>query len=150
MAGKFEKNTPADPSVFPKSYKATKYPDIEKWCLENGQIAWLAETMDKKTEHKVYPKKLDPTTGKPIKYKGEDGKMHYVKDTEALPTCKSQPISFTKVKSMFFDEFFPEQKKDPNAKTNLKEEKETMHHRAMRLAKEAREAAQAQEGSNND
>jgi hypothetical protein len=146
MAGKFEsKETP----TFPKSYKDTKYPDIEKWCLENGQIAWLAETMDKKTEHMIYPKKLDEY-GRPLKYKGEDGKMHFVKDLEALPTCKAQPISFTKVKSLFFDEFFPNQKKDPNAKTNLRDKKESMHKRAMRLAKEAREAEQkpAEEKSN--
>jgi hypothetical protein len=138
--GKYSKDTPR----FPVSYKDTKYADIEKWCLENGQIEWLAATMDKKSEHKVYPKKLDEF-GRPIKYRGEDGKMHYVFDKEAIPTVKNQPISFNKVKSLFFDKFFPGQKKDPNCKTNLKEEKESMHHRAMRLAKEAREKAAEQE-----
>lgn len=133
---------------FTKSYKDCKYPDIEKWCLKNGQVEWLIETMSRKTEHKVYPKKLDQY-GKPIKYKGEDGKMHFVKDLEALPTTKAQPISFTKVKSMFFDEFFPDQKKDPNAKTNKTLKKETMHDRAARIAlayEEAKAKKEAQEG----
>ena len=136
--GKFEKNpSPA----LPFTYKNCGYDDIEKWCIENNQLEWLAATMAKKSEHKTYPKKKDEY-GKPIKYRGEDGKMHFVKDLEATPTVKSQPISFTKVKSLFFDKFFPDLKHDPTAKTNLLPEKESMHERALRLAKEAREKAQ--------
>lgn len=133
---------------FPKTYKDCKYPDIETWCLENGQVEWLIDTMARKSDHKVYPKKLDQY-GKPIKYKGEDGKMHFVKDLEALPTTKSQPISFTKVKSLFFNEFFPEQKKDPNAKTNKLPKKSSMHQRAAKLAariEKAKAEKEAQEG----
>lgn len=141
--GKYSKESP----TFPKPYKETKYPDIEKWCIENGKLDWLAATMAKKSEHKTYPNKLDEF-GNPIKYQDKKGKWHYVKDKDAIPTVKNQPISFTKVKSLFFDEFFPGQKKDPNAKTNLIEKKEPMHVRALRLAKEAREKAEAQEDNN--
>lgn len=124
---------------FPKSYKDCKYPDIEKWCIANNEVEWLIDTMAKKSEHKVYPKKVNEF-GKPIKYKGEDGKTHYVKDMDALPTTSSKPISFTKVKSLFFDEFFPAQKKDPNAKTNKTPKKASMHERAIALAKVYEEA----------
>ena len=143
--GKFEKKLTA----FPKSYKDCKYPDIEKWCIDNDQIDWLTATMLKTSEHKTYPNKLDEY-GNPIKYQDKGGKWHYVKDKTAIPTVKNQPISFTKVKSLFFNEFFPDQKKDPNAKTNLKPKTDSMHVRALKLAKAKAEAAQAPAEENNN
>ena len=140
--GKFEKNKEQDPNVFPVSYKKCVYTDIEKWCIENNQIDWLAETMSKTSEHKIYPNKLDEH-GKPIKYQSADGKWHFVKDKAAIPSVKNQPISFAKVKSLFFDKFFPDQKKDPNCKTNLRPKPEPMHIRAMKLAKAKAEAEAA-------
>ena len=140
MAGKFAKETP---SPIPFTYKKCEYEDIEKWCVENNQLEWLEKTMAKKSEHKIYPKKLNEY-GKPIKYKGEDGKMHFVKDLDATPTVKAQPISFTKVKSLFFDKFFPDLKHDPKAKSNKAAAKESMHDRAARLAAEARAKAEAE------
>ena len=33
-----------------------KIGDITKWCVDNGEVAWLKEEAAKKVEHKVYPK----------------------------------------------------------------------------------------------
>lgn len=92
-------------------YKKMTLDEIENWCEANGQLEWLADTLEKEVEVKVYPK-------------GEDGKADKSKEAKT----ETRPISYIQVKKEFVDKFMPEIA--PKRKEN---QKPTMKDRAKKL-----------------
>ena len=125
-----------------KLLKDVKIEDIMKYCVNNGEVAWLQETASTKYPVKKHPRKLIEQRDKDgnIIYKTKkDAKTGEVKVTTVprmrsivdksapmVATGEMRTASFVEIKSAFVEKFFPDAKAT---------KEETMFDKIMKLQK---------------
>jgi hypothetical protein len=79
-----------------KDYKHLTFTDIEKWCIDNGQVKWLVEQLETPVVKKVYPR---------VKITNKDGKVVSKADRSQKPKTVSGAPDFVTIKRKWAETF---------------------------------------------